>query len=322
MNSSKFTAEHLAHWRKHGYVLIEGFLDEDLLARAQNAIHQVMPTAEEYLAATRKYRAATPYMVEAFPFKQEVFNEITAHPDLLVIARTIMESDELRLSASQVSGKYPGSGNFEQDLHIDYHNNSVVCPTGIGPMQDLPLIIYYSDVSVETGPTYVVSTEHTRSDPLWPWLRPRSNAPQRPLPPGSAPVIIDTSLRDLTSFEHPILASAGSLFLYSMHTFHRGSSLLSATTARFTHHIGYHGPFDFLGQTSYQNPYQGVGSPEMSQFLLSASPDQRCLVGFPAPGHPYWTTENLAAVGRRYPGMDLEPYGSAIDSPKSYDTLS
>ncbi|MCG3771007.1 MAG: hypothetical protein JW384_02187 [Nitrosomonadaceae bacterium] len=183
-------------------------------------------------------------------------------------------------------------------------------------MQDLPFILYYSDVTLETGPTYIVSTEHTRDDPTWPWLRPRSDAPRRPLPPGSAPVANDPLLSDLTSLEHPILAPAGSLLVYSMKTFHRGSSLLSSTTARFSHPIGFHASFAFLGQTSYQNPFQGVGSPEMSRFLQYASPDQRTVVGFPPPGHPYWTTESLVAVGRRYQGLDLEPYRLVSDAPK------
>jgi hypothetical protein len=36
--------------------------------------------------------------------------------------------------------------------------------------------------------------------------------------------------------------------------------------------------------------------PEITQF------------GFPPPGHEYWNEQTLHDVGRRYPGMDMEPY--------------
>ena len=44
-----------------------------------------------------------------------------------------------------------------------------------------------------------------------------------------------------------------------------------------------------------------------------ATPEQRCLLGWPAPGHRYWTASNLAAVARRYGplGFDPRPYSTA-----------
>ena len=49
----------------------------------------------------------------------------------------------------------------------------------------------------------------------------------------------------------------------------------------------------------------------MEELIAQASVDQRCVLGFPAPGHPYWTLETLAA---RYGalGMDLDPYARAV----------
>lgn len=46
----------------------------------------------------------------------------------------------------------------------------------------------------------------------------------------------------------------------------------------------------------------------MDHFLVSATPRQRELVGFPAVGDPYWTEETLAGVQDRYPLMDMSPY--------------
>ena len=42
------------------------------------------------------------------------------------------------------------------------------------------------------------------------------------------------------------------------------------------------------------------------------SPVQRCLLGFPPPGHRRWTRASVAGVARRYPGWDVEPYLAAL----------
>ena len=39
-----------------------------------------------------------------------------------------------------------------------------------------------------------------------------------------------------------------------------------------------------------------------------ATPAERELLGFPPPGHPYWTEETIAGVGARFPQMDMTPY--------------
>lgn len=31
-------------------------------------------------------------------------------------------------------------------------------------------------------------------------------------------------------------------------------------------------------------------------------------VGFPQPGHPFWTSQTLAGMAQRYPGLDLTPW--------------
>jgi hypothetical protein len=32
------------------------------------------------------------------------------------------------------------------------------------------------------------------------------------------------------------------------------------------------------------------------------------VLGFPPPGHPYWTEETLTGVAARYPMLDLSPW--------------
>ena len=57
-------------------------------------------------------------------------------------------------------------------------------------------------------------------------------------------------------------------------------------------------------------PFKGF-SAEWHNFVQLASPRQLAVLGFPAPGHPFWTEDTLAGVARRYPGLDLAPWRSA-----------
>ncbi len=60
-------------------------------------------------------------------------------------------------------------------------------------------------------------------------------------------------------------------------------------------------------------PFKGFTA-EWHNFVQQASPDQLTVLGFPAPGHPFWTDQTLAGVARRYPGLDLTPWQRARDN--------
>ena len=52
----------------------------------------------------------------------------------------------------------------------------------------------------------------------------------------------------------------------------------------------------------------------IERFVAYASVEQRCAMGFPKPGHPYWNQQTLQAVAARYEklGMDMKPYIDAV----------
>eukprot|EP01044_Picomonas_judraskeda_P001271 COSAG03_NODE_72_length_14536_cov_62.546336_15_plen_121_part_00 len=64
---------------------------------------------------------------------------------------------------------------------------------------------------------------------------------------------------------------------------------------------------DGWGKTMYDD-----GMP-LRRLIATASLDQRAVLGFPAPGHRYWTPGTIEAVRARYGplGMDLAPYVEA-----------
>jgi len=49
---------------------------------------------------------------------------------------------------------------------------------------------------------------------------------------------------------------------------------------------------------------------EWTNFVSSATARQLQALGFPPPGHPYWTPETLAGTALSYPKLDLSPWRS------------
>lgn len=200
-----------------------------------------------------------------------------------------------------ITTKYAGKGDYDQSLHSDYSNNTLVVPQRGLKSTDVPAIIYHTDVTIDLGPTYVVSQEHTRDRDL----------------------IIDgfrhhtrEAFPELYEVEQPILVTAGSMVIYSMHTFHRGSKMTAKEGMRITQFTGFHTTdAPFYGQTNWQ----GLGGhPDMDRFILNSSPRQREMVDFPPVGHPYWDDDWVRlGVSNRYPTMDMTPYGGRPKTDKA-----
>jgi hypothetical protein len=293
MSMSGLTDEEFQHWCDHGYVIIR-LLDDDELAAAVDNIHEYMPPWEEFARYRRRYSGTigrdnrSLLVAQTFPFVDDGLNHTTIHPTLLDFATRALRTDRFMLSHGQLGGKYAGLPDADQDLHCDYGNNMLVVPKPDAATFDVPVIVYYTDVTVDLGPTYAVDQQYTRDDPLVPGHRLRKDHP------------------DLYEHEFPVTVPAGHALLYSMRTFHRGSAIRAKEGLRFAQNIGFKRcDAPWAGQVTFQ--HEG-GRPEMDHFLTGATPRQRELVGFPPVGAHYWDAASIAAVGRRYPEMDMTPY--------------
>ena len=49
----------------------------------------------------------------------------------------------------------------------------------------------------------------------------------------------------------------------------------------------------------------------MNRFMAEATPRQRELLGFPAPGDGLWTEKFIEGMAKRYKGFDPAPYHAA-----------
>jgi len=286
----RITDEHLAHWRHHGYVVVPNLLTEAELAAIQANVRRYFPTDEEYRAAPERYPEVGGW--RELPFVGDALNDLATHPELVSFAERVIGTKEILLTQAILWGKYAGVGDHEQQLHVDFRNNSLVYPRDDGRFAQTGTILYLSDVTAELAPTCVVSKEHTREpSSLFPCVRPRDRFPV------------------LYEKEVEVTARAGSLLLYSMSTFHRGSRFRAAAGARFTFHVVFRArDSHWMGFSAWARAGQ---APALQRFLERATPRQRELLGFPPPGHPYWNRETLAGVAARYPGMDMRPYRDA-----------
>ncbi|RSH81522.1 hypothetical protein EHS25_006144 [Saitozyma podzolica] len=275
--------EDVAHWHEHGYVIIERFLSPEEMEGINEGVHQHMPTSDEIArrelvfgglmgTSSRNMKGSSAAAVRYdFPYDSDALNNLAMHPFLLAFAERLAETDDLALSLGHL-------GEYDQALHSDYSNNSLVIPQESKRWIDIPMIVYLTDVTPDLGPTYVVSQTHTE--------------PRKLMEDGFRHHTRQ-DFPELYDVEVPALVPAGSVIIYSMRTFHRGSAMTADRGHRFVQFTGYH-----------------TANPEMDRFLVNADPRQRQIVGFPGVEHDYWKERGVVeAVGKRYPQMDMRPYG-------------
>jgi hypothetical protein len=283
--------QHLDHLLTHGYALVPDFLGSLELQASRSDVLRYFPSEQELHQTPHRYAWIfddPEHLQIEFPFDADAINYNSAHPDIIDLVERLLGVHDILLSQSAIWAKYAGTGSFAQTLHLDYEGNTLVVPRDEGPFRQVNLILYYTDVTETLGPTYIVPQEHSRALGTWPPFRPRKKWPE------------------LYTHERPILAQAGSLLIFGMSTFHRAGEITADTGVRFSQHLVYRSascPFNGYHQYS-----QFGEKPELRRFIDRATPRQRELLGFPAPGHPYWNRQTLAGVAARYPKVDMEPY--------------
>jgi len=106
--------------------------------------------------------------------------------------------------------------------------------------------------------------------------------------------------------EISVTGPAGTLFSFRTDMVHRGSRMTAERSARFTllAHYDVWGP-RWTGRVAW--PTNSL-SADWGELIERATPRERSVFGFPAPGDPYWDEQTLADTQARYPRADLTPY--------------
>jgi len=290
----------VADLRERGYLVFEGFLGADELAAAQEALWLHYPRPDEYFTdpAAHSWLATSQWDgLTWLPWRSWDLNRLAFHPDLLDLAERFLGSADLRLYDAELWAKYAGAADYEQQHHRDLGNHTLVVPKRSDPARQMTSWILLSDVGEEDGPTKVVPLPAGERVPYWPGTLAGSanDYVTNYLPAGA-----------FADEEISVTGPAGTLFSFRTDMVHRGSGMTGERSARFTllAHYEVWGP-RWTGRAAWATRSL---SADWGEVIERASPRERSVFGFPAPGDPYWDDQTLADTQARYPRADLTPY--------------
>jgi hypothetical protein len=286
-----------AQWEEDGWCLARGLLPPETIAAGQAVLPELVPTAEEFAddvdpERNEPFRVDSHRVMPRFPFEDAALNDIVVHDRIIDLAEQLLGITDLRLYQAMLSAKYSQAAlSDEQLLHVDFGNHTLVVPRHEPGYQQLEMFVYLSDVTSQTAATRMVSRRLTSDIQV------------------ERTYLSQTEYADLYAAEIPASGPAGSVLAYRPDVYHRGVRMTAPRVARFMVHVSYKpAATDWLG--SYGLPNAGE---DMSwyRFVRHATERQLTVLGFPPPGHPYWTAQTLDGVAARYPMLDLSPWRDA-----------
>ena len=319
-------------WREHGFALVDGVFPPALLAQARDDALAVFPSAGSDAADAVNDFGSSGNM--EFPAASAAVNDLTLHPRLLrAVAQLLaIETLELRLTQSDLWPKYGRtwksggeSDNTDQRMHVDYPNHTLVHPPPWDRPEAVELLVYLSDRATCGGATALVARAGA-ADPAycWPmvhtpgvgaleWRNDRAAA--EAYLERQAPEVAKWRAEHLYSREVMADYRLGTVLFYRHDTWHRGTPL-EPGALRLTLNMTFRKAESEWISTLSRGWSWAMYRPSwvMERLIAKASVEQRCILGFPRPGHSYWTQETIAAVQARYGalGIDMTPYAHAL----------
>jgi len=324
--------EQVDAWRTRGFALVEGLLPANLIERLRSDAASAFPAAGSPESERVTDFGSGERLV--FPSTSAALNELTLHPRLLGAVARLLQVDvrELRLTQSDLWAKYGREthrggdrDNDDQRIHVDYPNHTLTHPPEWHEPEAVEMIVYLCGVEESGGATAVVPRRGD-GDPAyaWPivatpgvagleWVNDRASA--EAYLEREAPEVARFRAEHLYPREVRARFRAGTVLLYRNDTWHRGTPL-DPGTMRAVQNLTFRKAGSEWVSTLHSGWAWGMygKSLPMERLVATASVDQRCVLGFPAPGHDYWTPKTVAAVGARFGplGMDMTPYERAV----------
>ena len=289
-------------WQADGFVVLPGFLPAEELIPAVRELELMFPSAAGFHDGTdpRRDRFIDDEFagIDTFPFTSTEVSLLAVNPRILALAEALL-GDDVHLYGAEAWAKYTGACDYEQALHRDYLGHTVLVPSTTPGCRQVEMFVFLKDVPEGLGPPHLVSRRHTSGLPAVPnWL----------VPPGrdGDHRFVGVAGPELYEAEVSGAGPAGTVIAFEQGTFHRGTQLTAPEGARYSLHVCFRPTDLHWGQRvgwaakSY--------SDEWVTFVSRATPHQLQVLGFPPPGHRYWTPETLAGMALRYPELDLTPW--------------
>lgn len=291
-------------WQADGFVILPEFIPTEELKSAVNELDLMFPSAEGFHNGTdpRRERFIDDEFagIDSFPFASTEISLLAVHHRILALAEALLDDDDIHIYAAEAWAKYTGACDYDQELHRDYLNHSLLVPSTTPGCRQVEMFVFLNDVPEELGPPHLVSCKHTADLPAVPNWLPRSREE-------SSWRYVDGSGRpELYQAEVSGAGPAGTVIAFEAGTFHRGTQLTAPGGARYSMHLGFRPSSLQWGQ---RVGWAAKGfTNEWGEFVARATPRQLQTFGFPPPGHPYWTAETLAGMALRYPALNLSAW--------------
>lgn len=323
--------EQIRSWRQHGFALVDGLFSAELIerARAESVPFFPAPGSSESEAVTDYGSQGT----MEFPSPSDSINEITLHPRLLGAVSQLLGVHiwNLRLTQSEPWAKYGRANraggrldNQDQRMHVDYPNHTLTHPADWDRPEAVSILLYYDAVEECGGATEFVPREGA-DDPAYqgPLVRTpgmaglefvNDRAEAEAYLQKAAPDIAQWRAENLYARARSVHYQPGTVLFYRQDLWHRGTPM-RPDVMRLMHNITFRRKDCEWISTVHQGWAWAMyrSSKVMVKLLAEGSVEQRCVLGFPEPGHAYWTRGTLDAVRARLGpwGMDMAPYEAA-----------
>ena len=293
-----------------GFLVLPSFLDAGEIDAALPGLFRIFPTPEEFHEGKAEFRSdgfkalgehddtdkAIKFRslqfagLREFPFAEQELNLLPLHPAIINLAADLLGEQDVRLYQADIFAKYAGVTRYAQPYHVDYTNHMMLPPGLKGAFRQISMFLYLSDVEAADGPPRIVDRRLTDVVPL-----DDINAIGSEMDCDQARTWEDAS----------VLAEGpkGTLLVYAADVVHRATEITRERGSRFTISIGYKGDrADWIGA----NPWPRKGFYDCwNPLVYRCSARQLMALGFPPPGHEYWTRQTFEGARRRYPGLDL-----------------
>jgi hypothetical protein len=296
-------------WRTHGFVILPGFIPAEELSPALAELPGMYPTAGGFHDGTDERRSRFTVDewagIDSFPFPGTELSLLAVSDRVTGLAAALLAEQDLRISSAEAWAKYTGAADYDQPLHRDYLNHTLLVPADDPRFRQLELFVYLVDVPEELGPPSMLSRTRTtglRAKPNW---LPRTDGAD-----AEEGWVATSGRPDLYAAEVRAAGPAGTVVAWEPGTFHRGTALTLPRGARYTLHLAYRPAH---AEWAQRMPWVNRShEPAWYEFVHRATPRQLALFGFPLPGHPYWTAATIAGTAERYPGLNLTPWRDAL----------
>ena len=165
-------------WQTHGFVILPGLVPAAEMRPALAELPAMYPTAEGFHDGTDEQRAkfsADEWAgIDSFPFQSAELSLLAVSDRLVDLAETLLADTDLRISSAEAWAKYTGAADYDQSLHRDYLNQTLMVPTDDPRFGQLELFVYLVDVPGELGPPSMLSRTRTTGLPAKPNWYPRA----------------------------------------------------------------------------------------------------------------------------------------------------